>query len=129
MLCRMLPPSAKRSSRKAATPIPRRIGEVRKQLGLSQSALGLALELDQAVAVSRVSQYELGTHTPNHSLIERLSQVTGIPAAYFYTEDDQLASVILGFGKLPASLRGQLAQYLDDLLAEAGISEKQGGLS
>ena len=107
--------SKTRSSRKAQTPIPKRIRELRLRLGLSQSQLGAALKLDRDVAVTRISQYELGTHTPIYSLIQRLAAFAQIPESYFYTADDELAALIVHFGSLTPAARQKLIVVAADL--------------
>ncbi|MDE0853962.1 MAG: helix-turn-helix transcriptional regulator [Nevskia sp.] len=115
-----MPASAKtRQSRKAQTPIPKRIREVRTALGLSQSELGHALKLDRDVAIQRVSQYELGTHTPVYSLIQRLAAFTKIPESYFYTTDDELAQLIADFGRLNQAARRKLLKVSAELRDES----------
>jgi transcriptional regulator with XRE-family HTH domain len=103
-------PAKKRQSRKAQTPIARRITELRKCLGLSQRELGVAINLDESVAAIRINQYERAVHTPVYSLIQRLAKFSGVPDAYFYTADDDLASLIAAFGKLDSAARANLVR-------------------
>lgn len=115
MLGRMPSPPKKRQSRKARTPIPRRVKEARSRLGLSQRELGLAVKLDESVAAIRVNQYERGVHTPIYSLVEKLAAVVGVPEAYFYASDDGVAEVIAGFGKLDEASRARVRKLIADL--------------
>ena len=42
----------------------RRIRALRKELGLSQEKLGVAIGIDESSARARISRYELGVHEP-----------------------------------------------------------------
>lgn len=100
--------------------MPKRIREVRGRLGLSQSQLGAALKLDPDVAVTRISQYELGVHTPIFSLIQRLAALAQVPEAYFYTADDDLAALIAVYGGLAPADRQRLLQLAEGLQETPG---------
>jgi len=92
------------------------------RLGLSQSQLGNALKLDRDVAITRISQYELGTHSPVYSLIERLAEFAKIPEPYFYAADDDLAALISVFGELTPAARQQLLQAATEIRDAANKS-------
>ena len=90
---------AKPASRKAVTPIARRLREERLRLGLSQQQLGEAIGLDPGGAGVRINQYEQGVHTPNFAFIKQIADVAGVDACYFYAEDNRVAELIRGFDK------------------------------
>lgn len=75
----------------------RRLREIRTESGLSQKALGIAAGLDQFVASTRINRYELGVHKADFLIAQRLAEVLNIPASYFYTEDDQLAELVISY--------------------------------
>jgi transcriptional regulator with XRE-family HTH domain len=75
----------------------RRLKEIRTDFGLSQKELGIAAGLDQFVASTRINRYELGVHKADFLIAQRLAEVLDIPAAYFYTEDDQLAELVIAY--------------------------------
>jgi transcriptional regulator with XRE-family HTH domain len=75
----------------------RRLREAREILGISQRNLGIEAGLDDFVASTRINRYEAGVHQPDLETLQRLAAVLGVPAAYFYAEDDELARLIREF--------------------------------
>lgn len=75
----------------------RRLREIRTESGMSQKALGIAAGLDQFVASTRINRYELGVHKADFLIALRLAEVLNVPAAYFYTEDDHLAELVVAY--------------------------------
>ena len=75
----------------------RRLREARDARGISQRALGIQAGLDEFVASTRVNRYETGVHQPDLQTLQRLAKVLGLPVAYFYAEDDELARLIAEF--------------------------------
>lgn len=73
----------------------RRLREIRTGSGMSQKALGIAAGLDQFVASPRINRYELGVHKADFLIAQRLAEVLNVPTSYFYTEDDQLAELMI----------------------------------
>ena len=86
-------------------PIPKRLKDARLQTGLSQRELGIRAGIDAFTASARINQYERAKHTPDFGTAERLGKVLGVPAAYFYTREDELAELIALFGRLSAADR------------------------
>lgn len=72
----------------------RRLREARESYGVSQRSLGIEAGLDDFVASTRVNRYETGVHQPDLQTLQRLAAVLGLPVAYFYAEDDELARLI-----------------------------------
>lgn len=64
---------------------------------MSQRSLGIEAGLDEFVASTRVNRYETGVHQPDLQTLKRLAKVLGLPVAYFYAEDDELARLIKEF--------------------------------
>lgn len=83
----------------------RRLREAREAHGISQRSLGIAAGLDEFVASTRVNRYETGVHQPDLQTLQRLASVLGLPAAYFYAEDDELAKLIAEFKSSSSSKR------------------------
>ena len=80
------------------TPVySRRLRETREARGISQRNLGIEAGLDEFVASTRINRYETGVHQPNLQTMQRLADVLGVPLAYFYAEDDELALLIRDF--------------------------------
>lgn len=96
-----------------SSPLPRRLKEARSRIdGLSQKRLGISAGLDDFVASARINQYEKGKHTPNYQTIEKLAEVLGVPTAYFYTEDDDLAALIVAFAAMSKKEKVRLLKTL-----------------
>lgn len=75
----------------------RRLREAREACGISQRNLGIKAGLDEFVASTRVNRYETGVHQPDLQTLQRLAKVLGLPLAYFYAENDELARLIKDF--------------------------------
>lgn len=73
----------------------RRLRMARERVGLPQDRLGVLIDLDEGSASARMSRYENGIHEPNFDTIEKLAAILGVPSAYFFCHDDELAHVIL----------------------------------
>lgn len=78
----------------------RRLKEARVAAGLSQRKLGMAAGIDTTVAGTRISRYEAGLSEPSVHVAARLAGVLGVPLAYFYCDDDQLAQIVQTFDQL-----------------------------
>jgi len=89
------------------TVFARRLREVRMGTGLSQKRLGIAIGLDPFVASTRINRYERGVSWPDVSVILKMADALGVPAATFFTDDDPLAEAIELFAQ--ASKRKQAA--------------------
>jgi transcriptional regulator with XRE-family HTH domain len=74
-----------------------RLREAREAYGISQRNLGVEAGLDDFVASTRINRYETGVHQPDLQTLQRLAEVLGLPVAYFYAEDDELARLIHDF--------------------------------
>lgn len=86
----------------------RRLKEAREAIALSQKELGIKAGLDPSVASTRINRYELGIHKSDYPTSQRLASVLGVPVAYLYADDDDLAQVIAQFGKLDAAQRAKV---------------------
>lgn len=85
--------------------IGRRLKEARLRAGLSQEVLGLEAGLEPESASARMNRYETGARTPDLELMERIGFVLGVPAAYFYAADDQMAELLVAFSQLSPEAR------------------------
>lgn len=86
----------------------RRLKEVRLAKGLSQKRLGILAGIDEFVASTRINRYEKGVHQANIEVVQQLSAVLEVPLAYFYTEDDELASLLLSWIKMDAEKKKRI---------------------
>nr|WP_315251300.1 helix-turn-helix transcriptional regulator [uncultured Duganella sp.] len=80
--------------------VGKRLKEARIRVGLSQEQLGVQAGIDEASASARMNRYERGTRSPTIELIGRIAQVLGLPVAYFYSEDDSEATLLVAFHAL-----------------------------
>ncbi|GAA3599083.1 helix-turn-helix transcriptional regulator [Gibbsiella greigii] len=63
--------------------------------GMTQEKLGVMIGIEEATARQRISQYELGTHTPKYSLACQMAEILGVPECYFYIKSDEFAMKVL----------------------------------
>ena len=82
--------------------IAKRLKEARTKAGISQKQLGIQAGIDEFSASPRINQYERDRHTPDFATVERLAKVLKVPTPFFYARGDELAAVILRFGKAGA---------------------------
>ncbi|MBB5441433.1 MULTISPECIES: helix-turn-helix domain-containing protein [unclassified Paraburkholderia] len=85
-----------------------RLKEARLRAGLSQKSLGIAAGLDPSVASTRINRYELGIHKVDYPFACQLATELSVPTAYFFTEDDDLAELILLYGQASKRTRSRL---------------------
>ncbi|MDR0776228.1 MAG: helix-turn-helix domain-containing protein [Azonexus sp.] len=85
-----------------------RLKAARLRRGLTQMQLGVLAQIDEYSASARVNQYERGKHLPDFNTAERLADVLGVPAPYFYARDDRLAALLLTWNRLTPSAQGEL---------------------
>lgn len=83
----------------------KRFKEARLASGLSQKRLGIEAGLDQFVASPRINRYEQGVHQADYVMSRRLAVVLGVPVAYFYCDDDEVARLLLAFNRAPRTVR------------------------
>lgn len=92
----------------------RRLKEAREALALSQRDLGVRAGLDPSVASTRINRYELGVHKADYPTSQRLAAVLNIPVAFLYADDDDLARLILAFGRLKKSQRAKAIGFIEE---------------
>ena len=92
-----------------------RLRQARERAELTQLELGVRAGMDPSVASPRINQYERGAHAPKPETAEALADVLGIPAAFLYTRDEQLARLLLRWPELTAAKKKSLLKLaLDD---------------
>lgn len=91
----------------------RRLREARLSAGMPQDRLGVRIGLDEGTASARMSRYETGENEPPFGTAVKLAQALGLPAAYFYCEDDELAEVLLAWEHLSKADRKQIKTLTD----------------
>lgn len=92
-----------------------RLKSAREKIGISQMDLGVKAGIDEYSASARINQYERGKHTPDYSTACSLAKVLGVPTAYFYSEDENLAELIILFATLDKSMQRSLITNAKDM--------------
>jgi transcriptional regulator with XRE-family HTH domain len=85
-----------------------RLREARERAELSQRSLGILAGLDPSVASTRVNQYERGVHEPSYATLEMFATHLGVPATYFFTSDDNLATLVKCYFEASPSLKAEM---------------------
>jgi transcriptional regulator with XRE-family HTH domain len=93
----------------------RRLKEARINAGLSQKQLGIQAGLDQFVASTRINRYELGVHKADYLIVQNLAQVLDVPTGYFYTEEDDLAELMLIYHRCSARKKSEIGKLVRKL--------------
>lgn len=107
-------------SQKFDRPIPNLVGQRirsrREELGWSQEKLGVLIGIDESSSRARISRYELGNHEPQLGTARNIAKALGVPLAYLYCEETDVAELLLALGKLPAKRRHAVASaWMGDL--------------
>ena len=93
--------------------VGRRMKALREELGLSQEKVGVAIGIDESSSRARISRYELGVHEPPVPTARLIADVLGVPLAYMYCEDDNVAALLLALHKLkPAARDRKVTEFL-----------------
>lgn len=85
--------------------IGKRIRSRREDLGWSQEKLGVLIGIDESSSRARISRYELGNHEPQLGIARNIAKALGVPLAYLYCEENDVAELLLTLGKLPPKRR------------------------
>lgn len=99
--------------------VGKRIRSRREELGWSQEKLGVAIGLDESSSRARISRYELGNHEPQLGTARNIAKALGVPLAYLYCEENDVARLLLALGKLPAKRRSATALAWVEELGDA----------
>lgn len=91
----------------------KRLKEARLAAGLSQKKLGILAGIDEFSASARVNQYETGKHSPDAATTAALCKVLGVPVAYLYCDDDELASVLAQYTNLSEEARQEFLKVAE----------------
>lgn len=95
--------------------------EARKRAGLPQDAVGVRIGLDESTASARISRYEGGIHEPPYDVAVKVANVLDVPTAFLYCENDELAGLILAWGKLDATDQKRLKLFVEQEFASTKI--------
>jgi transcriptional regulator with XRE-family HTH domain len=89
-----------------------RLRQARKWAGLPQDRLGVAIGLDETTSSVRFSRYETGVHEPPIATARLLAAELGVPLAFLYCDDDDLALALLNLAEMSCTERRRLQRQL-----------------
>lgn len=96
--------------------VGRRMRSRREELGWSQEKVGVLIGIDESSSRARISRYELGTHEPPVKTARLIAEALGVPLAYLYCEDDEMANLLLVLWRLKPTARVQtMSSWLETL--------------
>lgn len=72
-----------------------RLRIARERAGLAQDRLGVLIGLDEGCSSARISRYETGVHEPPFEVAQKLAAALGIPIAFLYCPDDEIAELLI----------------------------------
>lgn len=81
-------------SEKQINPLPLRLKQARKAMGISQKQLGIQLGMEPGTASARMNHYEKGKHTPDYATLKAMADELGVPVAYFFCESESTAELL-----------------------------------
>jgi transcriptional regulator with XRE-family HTH domain len=74
--------------------------------------LGVAIGLDETTSSARISRYETGVHEPPIATARLLAVELGVPLAFLYCDDDELALALLNIASLSCTERRRLVRQM-----------------
>lgn len=92
-----------------------RLKSLRLAHGISQRNLGILAGIEDSVASTRINRYEQAVHGADYSIAQQLGKVLDAPVSYFYTEQDDLAELILEFHRASQKKKREFIRILNDL--------------
>ena len=98
-----------------------RLKSARLNAGLSQEKLGKLAGIDPTSASARMNQYERGKHAPDYRLMCKVAEILQMPVSWFYTEDNDLASLLAAYHQMDASARKELVSQAQGLSERGGM--------
>jgi|TARA_R110001583_G_scaffold164756_2_gene317253 transcriptional regulator with XRE-family HTH domain len=95
------------------SPLPQRLKSARKLAKLTQEKLSNKLGFDdRSHGTARISQYETGKHAPDFAMAKKMADALGVPVAYLYCDDEDMAELILVAGKVDKKRFKELLEVL-----------------
>ena len=85
--------------------VGRRMRSRREELGWSQERVGVLIGIDESSSRARISRYEIGTHEPPVETARLIANVLGVPLAYLYCEEEDVAMLLKELATRSASQR------------------------
>ncbi|WP_156669207.1 helix-turn-helix domain-containing protein [Shewanella sp. UCD-FRSSP16_17] len=97
-------------SEKQINPLPLRLKQARKAMGISQKQLGILLGMEPGTASARMNHYEKGKHTPDYTTLKAMADELGVPVAYFFCESESTAELLCLLEKMTEKERELLVK-------------------
>lgn len=96
--------------------VGRRMRSRREELGWSQEKVGVLIGIDESSSRARISRYEIGTHEPPVETARLIAKVLGVPLAYLYCDEGDIAMLLKELATRSAIQRKALvSQWLQNL--------------
>lgn len=96
--------------------VGRRLRARREELGLSQEKVEVLIGIDESSSRARISRYELGTREPPVETARLIAKALGVPLAYLYCDEDEVAMLLKVLASKSLNQRKVLAtQWLHGL--------------
>lgn len=92
--------------------VGRRMRSRREELGWSQEKVGVLIGIDESSARARISRYELGTHEPPLKTARQIANALGVPLAYLYCDEEDLAMLLKELATQSASQLSAIVSQL-----------------
>ena len=96
-------------------PFGKRLKQAREKVGVSQKRLGILAGIDESNASAIMNQYERNTHIPKFATVRNIARVLNVPAAFFYTDEDELAELLLLYGSFNMKNQNEILKYIRKL--------------
>ncbi|WP_299572758.1 helix-turn-helix transcriptional regulator [uncultured Shewanella sp.] len=107
-------------SEKQINPLPLRLKQARKAMGISQKQLGIQLGMEPGTASARMNHYEKGKHTPDYATLKAMADELGVPVAYFFCESEKSAQLLC----LLEQMSDEEKDILIEQLTKSGVVDK-----
>ena len=95
--------------------LSQRLKAARLAKGLTQEQLGVLAGIDEFSASARMNRYEKGIHEPNYGMMQHIANALGLPVAYFYCDQDQVAELLDTVASLSPEALKQVIEYAKQL--------------
>ena len=92
--------------------VGRRMRSRREEFGWSQEKVGVLIGIDESSARARISRYELGTHEPPLKTARQIANALGVPLAYLYCDEEDLAMLLKELATQSASQLSAIVSQL-----------------
>ncbi|MEZ9819874.1 helix-turn-helix domain-containing protein [Shewanella sp. 10N.286.45.A1] len=99
-------------SEKQINPLPLRLKQARKAMGISQKQLGIQLGMEPGTASARMNHYEKGKHTPDYATLKAMADELGVPVAYFFCESESTAELLCLLERMTEVERADLVKKI-----------------